>query len=179
MDLKKLLEDEKLPQFKTYSLKSFPDIPAVCSSSEYPLNPNQMYFKLPGQLAFPTPSFLDTSGSLTRTHFSIPCRAEQLRLPLPPTRFEEEPRYVNAKQYVRIMKMREKRQKRPQRTRTIRKYMHESRHQHTIKRQRCKNGRFVSKSNTSHKQHQPLDELSQHDDSSSLDKLEIRKSNYL
>ncbi len=69
---------------------------------------------------------------------------EPLKLPLPPSHFEDEPRYVNAKQYLRIIKMREKRQQRPERPRAIKKYRHESRHEHAKRRKRCKNGRFVS-----------------------------------
>ena len=65
-----------------------------------------------------------------------------VKLPLPPLCFEDEPLYVNARQYVRIIKMREKRktvfkQKRP-------KYKHESRHQHALRRRRYLNGRFAS-----------------------------------
>jgi hypothetical protein len=70
---------------------------------------------------------------------------QQLRLPLPPSKFEDEPRYVNAKQYLRIIKMREKKQQQPSIVKMIRKYKHESRHEHAKRRQRCENGRFVSK----------------------------------
>jgi hypothetical protein len=55
---------------------------------------------------------------------------------------QEEPLYVNAKQYNRILKRREQRlkliSKKP-------KYLHESRHLHAVKRPRGPGGRFLSK----------------------------------
>eukprot|EP00826_Nyctotherus_ovalis_P048752 TRINITY_DN5774_c0_g7_i1.p1 TRINITY_DN5774_c0_g7~~TRINITY_DN5774_c0_g7_i1.p1 ORF type:complete len:114 (-),score=25.86 TRINITY_DN5774_c0_g7_i1:196-492(-) len=75
----------------------------------------------------------------------------------PPTRFEDEPRYVNAKQYARIMKMREKRLRQPERPKPIRKYKHESRHIHAKRRERCSNGRFVSKAEWSNSENKGKD----------------------
>ena len=73
---------------------------------------------------------------------------QQIRLPLPPDGLEEEPRYVNAKQYLRIVKMREKRRRLPPRPKLPKKYKHESRHKHALRRARCGNGRFVSRKDT-------------------------------
>ncbi|VDD78348.1 unnamed protein product [Mesocestoides corti] len=64
----------------------------------------------------------------------------------------EEPLYVNAKQYNRILKRRQARGKLEAQGRIPkerRKYLHESRHQHAIKRVRNAGGRFYSAPTTS------------------------------
>lgn len=80
-----------------------------------------------------------------------------------PAVIEDQPTYVNPKQYARILKRRESRKKQTgtdvtSYTPRKRSYMHESRHKHAMQRRRGPGGRFLSKEEREEMAHQSIKE---------------------
>merc|ERR1739848_959798 len=87
--------------------------------------------------------------SATASTAGAPAQTQMPRIPLAagPELLEEEPLYVNAKQYHRILKRRQARAKLEAEGRIPKerkKYLHESRHLHALKRVRGEGGKFNS-----------------------------------
>ncbi|KAH9615185.1 hypothetical protein KSS87_008343 [Heliosperma pusillum] len=119
----------------------------------------------------PYPSVGPHFNGLLPTYGATPLIQNQIigmnsaRIPLPVDISEDEPIYVNAKQYHGILRRRQSRAKleaQNKLTKARRPYLHESRHLHAVKRVRGTGGRFLST-----KKHQQSDSTSSHSHSNS------------
>ncbi|KAK8807195.1 hypothetical protein WA158_003954 [Blastocystis sp. Blastoise] len=109
----------------------------------YPMSQGTMNPMSQGRM--PQQNYIVPSMPLT----SAPLLQLYPRVPLPSQMMEEEPIYVNAKQYQRIIKRRQARSKyateHDKSDKRKEPYMHKSRHEHAKRRARGPGGRFLSK----------------------------------
>ncbi|KAK7402757.1 Transcriptional activator [Neonectria punicea] len=93
------------------------------------------------------------------THHSIPFTSQAHIPETKPTETEETPLYVNAKQFHRILKRRVARQKLEEQFKSTAKqrkpYLHESRHNHAMRRPRGPGGRFLTKEELAARERDP------------------------
>ncbi|KAJ8949717.1 hypothetical protein NQ318_013586 [Aromia moschata] len=113
---------------------------AVASPTSQPVVPQTLTTGSPNQIAMANGNLVMMVPSTSGQQFQ--------RVQIPGTEFlEEEPLYVNAKQYRRILKRRQARAKLEAEGKIPKerpKYLHESRHRHAMNRIRGEGGRFHS-----------------------------------